>query len=237
MCAQVCRWRVDSDAACRGRTVAGVTTIWVESLRRNFEDALDVVEAAIRDCTDELWQMNMWEVPDDDPASEVRGPDGNLITDPAERHPLVQRHGQPWGVAWHALEILHYDLTAGAGFVPWEYWPPFGGRTGSDVTTLPTLWTRADLLGYVAHCRQLVDDTLKELTDEEAATVVPPGRRARGRPYAWLLTSIPGHVMEHASQVRQFITAAGVAPDGETWTVMRRRQRNDGRTNPANGAA
>ena len=204
-----------------------MTTIWVESLQRNFDDALDVMEAAIQDCTDVLWAASMWDVPDDDPSVEVHGPDGNLVTDPARRYVLVQRHGAPWGVAWHALEILHYDLTAGAGLVPWDHWPTFGGLTGSDITTLPAPWSRADLLGYLAFCRQRVNDTLTELTDEDAATLLPPGRRARGRPYAWLLTSIPGHVMEHASQIRQFITTAGVAPAGEEWRVTRRRQRNN----------
>src|SRR5207247_6929578 len=140
----------------------------VESLGRNFQAALDFMEAAVRDCTDELWQANMWEVPGQ--TAEVRGSDGNLVTNPAERHDLVQRNGTPWGVAWHALEILDAKLTG--GFVPWgpepEIWPRFGGRTGMDITTLSTPWSRADLLGYTDHCRQRVVDTPEELTDERA---------------------------------------------------------------------
>lgn len=60
----------------------------MESLGHNFQTALDLMEVAIRDCTDELWQANMWEVPGQDMGGgliEVRDADGNVITDPAER--------------------------------------------------------------------------------------------------------------------------------------------------------
>ena len=66
-------------------------SMWAATLGPNFQEALDLIQAAVQDCTDELWQQNMWEVPDHDPAVEVLGPGGNLITDPAERRALVQR--------------------------------------------------------------------------------------------------------------------------------------------------
>jgi hypothetical protein len=197
-----------------------MTSIWVESLGGRFQRAFDLMEAAVRDCTDELWQANMWEVPDDNPAREVRGPEGNLVTDPAGRHALVQRYGTPWGVAWHALERLDFLLTG--GFVPWEIWPPLSerladgtaaalpaaaavsGHTGLDILTMSTPWSRSDVLAYTDYCRQRVADTLKEVTDDKAATL--SGRRT----YAERLMQAYDHVVEHASQVRQFITAAGV---------------------------
>lgn len=37
-----------------------MTSIWVESLGRSFEGALALLESAIRDCTDELWESSMW---------------------------------------------------------------------------------------------------------------------------------------------------------------------------------
>ena len=69
-------------------------------------------------------------------------------------------------------------------------------------------WSRADLLGHTDYCRQRVVDALDALTDERVAT--PIGRR--GQLYAGRLIDKLGHVIEHASQIRQFITAAGVAP-------------------------
>jgi len=35
--------------------------------------------------------------------------------------------------------------------------------------------------------------------------------RYRGQPYGWVITSLVGHTTEHGSQIRQLITAAGIA--------------------------
>ena len=86
-------------------------SIWVESLGRNFDGALDLLADAVRDCTDELWETSMWDVPAPDTNYELRGPDGTAITEPAERRALVQRWSAPWSVAWHVLECFDYDLN------------------------------------------------------------------------------------------------------------------------------
>lgn len=195
-------------------------SVWVESLGARFRGALDLMEAAVRDCTDELWTAPMWEVPDDEPDRKLRGPDGNLVTGPAERHALVQRYATPWAVAWHALERLDFLLTG--GFVAWEIWPPLAerladgtaaaepaaggvtGHTGLDILTMSPPWSRSDLVAYTGYCRERVAGTLAEVTDERAARVV--GRRT----YAERLMQAQDHVVEHAAQIRQFITAAGV---------------------------
>jgi hypothetical protein len=36
-----------------------MTSIWVESLGRTFDAALDLLAAAVRDCTDDLWKSSM----------------------------------------------------------------------------------------------------------------------------------------------------------------------------------
>lgn len=46
------------------------------------------------------------------------------------------------------------------------------------------------------------------MKDEKASTPLPATHRYKGRPYAWLLTSIPLHTVAHAAQIRQFITTA-----------------------------
>ena len=69
------------------------------------------------------------------------------------------------------------------------------------------------MLAYIGYCRQLVRNTLAGMTDEKAATPLPPAHRYRGQPHAWIITGLVGHTVEHASQIRQFITAAGIAPD------------------------
>ena len=58
-----------------------MTSIWVESLGRTFDEALDLLAAAMRDCTDDLWEASMWEVPADVFGPEPPGPDGKPVTD------------------------------------------------------------------------------------------------------------------------------------------------------------
>jgi hypothetical protein len=153
----------------------------------------------------------MWVVPARDADAELTGPDGTLVTDPAARHALVQRHSRPWSIAWHTLEVLDYDLAG--EFVPWAPPPPFSGKAHwRELTTLPSGWSRSEMLRYVDYCRQRVRDTLSDMTEEKAATPLPPAHRDHGRPFAWELAGLPLHTFEHASQIRQFITAAGVAP-------------------------
>lgn len=195
--------------------------MWVESLQERFDRAFDLLEAAIRDCPDEHWRSNMWEVSDDDPSREVRGPGRVVVTDPAERRALVQRFGTPWGVAWHALERLDFLLTG--GFVAWEVWPPLAarladgsaaalpaapgstGHTGLDLLALSTPWTREELLAYVGYCRRRTTETLRGVTDDQASA-----RRGR-RTYAGRLMQAYDHVVEHAAQIRQFITPVPTA--------------------------
>ena len=51
------------------------------------------------------------------------------------------------------------------------------------------------------------------MTDEQAATPLPEAHRYRGQPHAWIITSAVGHTIEHAAQIRQFITAARMASE------------------------
>jgi len=189
-----------------------MAAIWVESLGRSFEQALDLLAATVRDCTDELWEMSMWHVPAVDPDHKFVDSDWNPVTDSAQRRALarrwVQRRSTPWSVAWHALEGLDYDLNGESG--PWAPPPPFTGHPHwRDLASLPAAWSRSDVLGYIEYCRRRVRDTLTHMTDERAAKPLPPAHRYRGQPHAWIITSIVGHTTEHASQIRQFITGAG----------------------------
>jgi hypothetical protein len=188
-----------------------VASIWVESLGQSFEQALDLLAAAVRECTDELWESSMWEVPADLFGPEPPGPDGKPVGDPASRRVLVQRRSTPWSVAWHALECLDYDLTG--EFAPWAPPPPFTGKPHWLLTTLPRAWTRPEMLGYVEYCRQRARDTLADMTEEKGSTPLPPGHRYSGRPHARIITATVGHTIEHGSQIRQFVTDRTMAPE------------------------
>ena len=191
-----------------------MASIWVESLGRSFEQALDLLAAAVRDSTGEQWETPMWQVPAPDPAHELPGPAEKAVTGSAQRSALLQRHSTPWGVAWHALEVFDYDLNGEFG--AWVPPPPFTEHPHwRDITTLPAAWSQSEMLAYVDYCRLQVRNTLAGMTDEKAATPLPPAHRHRGQPHAWIITGLVGHTTEHASQIRQFITTAGPAPHME----------------------
>ena len=155
----------------------------------NFEEALRLMEAALTDCPDDLWETDLW--PDEAPTGPT--PHGGL-------------HGSaPWFLAYHALLTLDYDLSA--EFVPWQPPQPFDENTYAFPNRM---FTKAELLGYVNYCRLRVRTTLDALTEAVAARPLPATHRYHGMPYAVSVGGMPLHVLEHAAQIRQFLTAAGV---------------------------
>ena len=119
----------------------------------NFEEALRLMEAAVADCPDDLWETDLW--PDEAP------------TCPTSHGGL---HGSaPWFLAYHALLTLDYDLSA--EFEPWEPPPPFGENTHAFPNRV---FTKAELLGYVDTCRGRARKTLASLTQDAAACHSPP---------------------------------------------------------------
>jgi hypothetical protein len=166
-----------------------VRSVFVESLASSFDTALRLIEAAVADCPDELWQTDLW--PDEAPTGPL--PQGGL-------------HGSaPWFLGYHALSCLDYDLTG--GFEPWTPPEPFDENTYG----LPNrVFTKHELLEYVDWCRDRVGQTLDALTEQTASRPLPRSHRYQGTPFGVILGSAPGHLIEHAAQVRQFLNAAGV---------------------------
>ena len=150
----------------------------------------------------------MWQVRPTEIVGEVYDGEGITITDPAQREARIQRWSQPWSVAWHALEVLDYDLAG--ELVPWTPPPPFAGLPHwRTFTSLPIAWSRPEIAGYVDYCRQRVRDSLGDLTEEGAEVLVPATHRYAGKPFAWIVTSLIGHTTAHATQIRQLMGASG----------------------------
>jgi hypothetical protein len=167
----------------------GMANPFVQSMSSNFEQALRLMEAALTDCPGELWETDLW--PDEAPTAPT--PHGGL-------------HGSaPWFLGYHALTTLDYDLTA--EFEPWGPPQPFDENTYSSPDRM---FTKAELLGYVEYCRERVRRTLEALTVDTAARPLPGAHRYHGMVYGVIVGSAPLHVVEHAAQIRQFLTAAGV---------------------------
>ena len=167
----------------------GVANPLVQSLRLNFEEALRLMQAALSDCPDTLWEKDLW--PDE------------ALTGPTSYGGL---HGSaPWFLAYHSLLTLDYDLDA--EFEPWNPPQPFDENTYAYPNRV---FTKAELLGYLDYCRAKARETLDDHFEEKAARPLPAVHRDHGISYGVLVGSIPLHVIEHASQIRQFLTSAGV---------------------------
>jgi hypothetical protein len=166
-----------------------VTNPFVESMVSNFDTALRLMEAALTDCPDKLWETDLW--PNEAPTGPT--PHGGL-------------HGSaPWFLAYHALLTLDYDLTA--EFEPWEPPQPFDENSYAFPNRM---FTKTELLGYLDYCRARARRTLEGLTEAAAAQPLPDAHRYHGMLYRVIVGGMPLHLIEHASQIGQFLTAAGV---------------------------
>jgi hypothetical protein len=171
------------------RYTQGVENPFVQSIASNFDRALRLMEAALGDCRDDLWEVDLW--PHEAPTAPT--PQGGL-------------HGSaPWFLGYHALLTLDYDLTA--EFEPWEPPQPFDENTYAFPNRM---FTKAELLGYIDYCRGRVRRALDALTEDAAARPLPSAHRYEGIPYGVIVGSVPLHVVEHACQIRQFLTTTGV---------------------------
>jgi hypothetical protein len=168
-----------------------MTDALLTSMKANFEDALARLQASVSDCHDDVWETDLW--PDEVPA---HAPPPGAVGGSA-----------PWFLAYHALSCLDYDLTG--DFERWEAPPPFD----DNIWSWPKrVFSRDELLGYIDWCRDRARKTLGALDDDAAARPLPDTHRYKGTPYAVLLGNIPLHVVEHATQIRQFVTAADAKP-------------------------
>ena len=70
------------------------------------------------------------------------------------------------------------------------------------------MFTRPELLDYVNWCRGRVRQTLGALTEHSASRPLPSTHRYHVVAFGVIVGSVPGHVIEPAAQIRQFLTSA-----------------------------
>ena len=136
-----------------------VTNPFVASMASNFEQALRLLEAALTDCPDDLWETDLW--PDEAPTAPT--PHGGL------------QGSAPWFLVYHSLSTLDYDLAA--EFEPWKPPQPLDENTYGSPNRA---FTKAELLGYIDYCRGRVRRTLDALTEDAAARPLPGAHRYHG---------------------------------------------------------
>ncbi|GAB4217051.1 MAG: hypothetical protein OHK0022_58880 [Roseiflexaceae bacterium] len=152
-----------------------------DMLWRQFGAAIDSLDNALRDCPDELWEQQLWP---DQPDQWV-----------------AVGFSRFWYLGYHTLFWLDLYLTgAEEGFAPPA---PFDLVEMEPNETLPRTYTRAELLGYLEHCRHRCQETIRALSHEQAQR---PCRFGWGEvAFAELLLYNLRHVQEHAAQLHLFL--------------------------------
>jgi len=158
-----------------------MTIIDREMLWRQFGAAIDMLDSALRDCPDELWEKSLWE---DQPDQWVAAGFSSF-----------------WYLGYHTLFWLDLYLTgAEEGFVPPA---PFDLVEMDADETLPRTYTREELLRYLEYCRRRCQEIIGIMSNEQAYRLC---KFSWGElPFAELQLYSLRHVQEHGAQLRMFL--------------------------------
>lgn len=183
----------------------------LETLVQEFDEAIDQLEAGLRECPDDLWEASLWEVKRTDawiwPANDQ--------PEPGRTDASIQVFSAIWMVAYHCLFYLDFYMTTDMGSFQT---PEFirGGVEEDPINEFGTakfpdgVYPRELLIKYLDHGRAQARDVISSLTDEELAKRCPPHHPHAGKTLAELLQVNLAHIREHGGQIRDFI--AGRAP-------------------------
>lgn len=152
-----------------------------EMLWRQFGAAIDMLDDALRNCPDELWEKYLWEAQ----------PDQWVAAD----------FSAFWYLGYHALFWLDLYLNGTEeGFTPPA---PFDLVEMQPGEVLPRTYTREELLHYLEYCRRKCQETIGALSDEQAHRLCrfPWGELT----FAELQLYNLRHVQEHSAQLRMFL--------------------------------
>ena len=158
-----------------------MTIINNEMLWHQFGAAIDMLDDAIKNCPNELWETQLW---DDEPDQWV-----------------AKGFSKFWYLCYHTLFWLDLYLTgAEEGFSPPA---PFDLVEMESNETLPRTYSREELLGYVVTCRQNCQAVISAMSQEQANRLC---QFSWGEvTFAELQLYNLRHVMEHSAQLRMFL--------------------------------
>ena len=156
-----------------------------DMLWHQFGAAIDMLDGALRDCPDELWEKSLWE---DQPDQWV-----------------AAGFSAYWYLCYHTLFWLDLYLTgAEEGFAPPA---PFDLVEMEPDELLPRIYTREELLRYLEYCRGKCQETIDDMSNERAYQLCRFGWGELS--FAELQLYNLRHVQEHGAQLRLFLGQAG----------------------------
>lgn len=158
-----------------------MTIINNEMLWHQFGAAIDMLDDAIKNCPNELWETQLW---DDEPDQWV-----------------AKGFSKFWYLCYHTLFWLDLYLTgAEEGFSPPA---PFDLVEMVANETLPRTYSREELLRYLLTCRQNCQAVISAMSQEQAYRLC---QFSWGEvTFAELQLYNLRHVMEHSAQLRMFL--------------------------------
>jgi hypothetical protein len=176
-------------------------------LRGEFDEAIDRLEAAVRDCPPEKWHDSVWPVRKTDPWI---WPQPGVQPVPERTDESIQRFSAFWCVAYHALFFLDlYATPVGRPFVlpdDVQGGPEDLGFAADGAVAVPMeTWPQPALVRYAAHGRAKVHETLATVTDEELAVPCPSDHPRAGETFGRVLQVNLDHVREHGGQLAAFL--------------------------------
>ena len=178
------------------------------TVTREFDDAIDVLETALRACPDDLWGASLWEVKRTDPWIWP----ANNQPEPGRTDESIQVFSAIWTVAYHCLFYLDFYMTTETeSFETPDYIR--GGVEEDPINEFGTarfpdpVYPKELLLRYLDHGRERAHNVIASLTDEDVEKRCPPDHPWAGKTLAELLQVNLRHVREHGGQIRDFLAA------------------------------
>ncbi|GAB3927852.1 hypothetical protein GCM10011575_10940 [Microlunatus endophyticus] len=185
-----------------------MTSIWLTSVASQYRAILQDLETGLRTCPDELWEESLYPADRPGPATWTPiAPDGSRFEDEEVVQSKRWAQGAVWRTAAHTLFFTDADLSAMEH--DWVPHPPLSPHD-EDENVVPPMYSRAQLLEYVDHCRRKVDEVFSDLTDDLAEDPVADSHRHRGTPVGEMLVVGLTHLQMHTAQIRAFLATRGV---------------------------
>ena len=188
-------------------------SVETRSLVREFDEAIDVLEAALRKCPETLWEASLWKVERTEPGIWPR----NDQPEPGRTDGSIQVFSAVWKVAYHCLFYLDWYVTTEMMATPaapeGSFATPEFIRGGVEEDPFNENWTlklpdhvyrRELLLRYLDYGRARAHRVIP-LTDDDLAKTCGPHHPHAGKTLEHLLLINLAHLREHGGQIRRFL--------------------------------
>ncbi len=191
---------------------AGSELLDREKLVREFDSAIDDLEAGLRECPDELWAASVWRVSAEDPWV---WPKAGVKPIPQRTKESIQGLSAFWAVAYHCLFYLDFYVTTDMRSFQTPQivrgGPEEQGMAADGAALIPLLpvYPREVLLEYLDYARRRVRQVVRNVADDALRVTCPQGHPHSGKTLRQLLEINLAHVRGHGGELLGFVRRQG----------------------------